>query len=231
MPVGRPAKVDHVRDEFLAEIDRAVGLIAAIGSLPAKTKQSAKLGLHPKHSGQIMGLAFMGLIATWEEFLERTLVRYRTGAKTDGGYAPQLKIGRANSLAHAYELLSLNPNYRPESSYLKVTDVRWIQRIADFYFLNHPYGCLGNSSQLLKQANRIRNRVAHDSTKCKAEFKDAVVFFLNPTGGTLKQGYGPASLLRESVQAHSGAQAVTAGVNHFDAYVGLFRHLAGRIVP
>jgi hypothetical protein len=93
MPRGRPAKVDHVRDAFLDECDKAVALVAAIRALPQKVRPSNNPGIHPKHSNQVIGLAFMGLVASWEEFIERSLVRYLTGAKTNTNFNRELKLG------------------------------------------------------------------------------------------------------------------------------------------
>ncbi len=208
-----------------------MALVKAIKALPVKVRPSTKPGLHPKHANQVIGLAFMGLIATWEEFLEQTLVRYLTGAETDTGYKLHLKAGKANTIAHASELLSLDPNYNPNKSYLKMTNPQWVGKLADFYFSNHPYGCLGNQTQLLRHASTIRNRVAHDSTKCKADFKATAIFFLQPANNQLTQGYGPAALLEETVQRHFDQQAVQQRKTHLVAYVDLFRSLANQIVP
>jgi len=231
MPRGRPAKVDHVRKAFLAEVDQAIALVDAIRTLPSKVKPSNNPGIHPKHANQVVGLAFMGLIASWEEFLERTLVRYVTGAKTASSYQPTLKAGRANTIKHAYQLLSMDPNYNPDRSYLKVTDTRWLRKVADFYFSVHPYTCLQNQTDLLKNASNIRNRVAHDSTKYKADFKATALHFLQPANNKLTQGYGPANLLLAPVQRHFGQAAVNQQTTHLAAYADLFRDLAKQIVP
>lgn len=231
MPSGRPAKVDHVRDAFLAEIDAATSLVAAMKALPVKVRPSNNPGVHPKYVGQVVELAFMGLVASWEEFVERTLVRYLTGAKTNSGYKPTLKAGKADTIQHAYELLSLDPNYKPEKSYLKVSDPKWVRKVADFYFSAHSYSVLLNSADKIKHANAIRNRIAHDSTKCKADFKVTAIHFLQPANGQLKQGYGAAALLQASVQQHFGQAAVQQNKTHFDAYCDFFKDLAAKIVP
>lgn len=173
----------------------------------------------------------MGMVSAWEEFIERSLVRYVAGAQTDGNYSPTHKYGQADTITHAYELLSQDANYDPEKKYLKVSDPRWVWRTADFFFQRHPYGCLQSKSHLLKHANSIRNRVAHDSLKCKAEFKATVLYFLQPHGGLLTRGYGPGILLLEPIQRHFSQQAVQGRLSHFDAYVDLYESLANAIVP
>lgn len=229
--MGRPAKVDHVREAFLSEIDSAISLVTTVKALPVRTRPSNNPGIHPKYVGQVFELAFMGLVASWEEFVERSLVRYLTGARTNGGYKPTLKAGKADTIQHAYELLSLDPNYKPERSYLKVSDPRWVCKVADFYFSRHSYSILQNSSDLIKHANSIRNRVAHDSTKCKSDYKATAIHFLQPANGQLKPGYGAAALLQAPVQRHFGQPAIQQNKTHFEAYCDFFKDLAEKIVP
>ncbi len=228
---GRPPKVDHVREAFLKELVSARALVSAISSLPKKIRPSETCGIHPKYVKQVTELAFMGVVSAWEEFLERSLVRYLAGAMTGNGYFPSKKIGFANSITHAYEVLSQNANYDPEKDYLKVSDSRWVCRLAEFFFSQHSYSCLSNESELLKHANYIRNRIAHDSEKCKADFKATALWFLNTQSGRLKQSYGPGSLLTEVAQRHFNRAIIQKNYTHMQAYMQLYEDLAKQIVP
>ena len=228
---GRTPKVNHVKKEFHREVNAARNLVSAIDSLPRKARLNAANGIHPKHVQQIVELAFMGVVAAWEEFLERTLVRYVAGASTDSHYSPSNKYGHANTINHAYEILSQDANYDPQKHYLKVSDSRWVWRTADFYFNTHPYGCLSNKADLLKRANLIRNRVAHGSAKCKADFKKTAIWFLQPQNNQITQGYGPGALLLSSVQRHFGQPVINNNASHFVAYLDLYESLSNQIVP
>lgn len=228
---GRPPKVDHVRDAFLKEINSARALVSAVDQLPRKVRPSNQVGIHPKYVNQVTELAFMGVVSAWEEFLERTLVRYVAGAVANSGYSPTHKYGAGNSISHAYELLSQSANYDPQKHYLKVSEPRWVWRMADFFFSQHTYLCLSNKNDLLKGANAIRNRVAHDSEKCKADFKSTAIWFLNPPNGQLQQGHGPGALLTMPVQRNFGQPIVQSGISHFKAYMQLYEQLAQSIVP
>jgi hypothetical protein len=146
----------------------------------------------------------MGVIAAWEEFLERTLVRYLAGAATNSGYTATHKFGQANDIGHAFELLSQDANYDPSKHYLKVSDARWVWRTADFFFAQHHYGLLTPKADLLLNANRIRNRIAHDSEKSKADFKSAAIWFLHPASGTLAKGFSPGALLLSTATRNFG---------------------------
>lgn len=228
---GRPPKVNHVKTEFHRELTAARNLVAAIDGLPRKAHPNAANGIHPKHFIQVVELAFMGVVAAWEEFLERTLVRYVAGASTDSNYSPSNKYGKANTISHAYELLSQDANYGPQKHYLKVSDPRWVWRTADFFFNSHPYSCLSTSADLIKKSNLIRNRVAHGSGKCKKDFKVTAIWFLQPANNQLKQGYGPGALLVAQVQRHFGQQAINNADSHFVAYLNLYETLSNQIVP
>ncbi len=173
----------------------------------------------------------MGVVGAWEEFLERTFVRYVAGATTSSGYAPSKKHGYADSISHAYELLSQNPKYAHEKHYLKVNDARWVWRTADFFFHQHSFACLQSKQDLLKNANQIRNRIAHSSQKCKADFKSTAIWFLQPQNDTLSQGFSPGALLHAPVQRNFGQQSIQVGQNHFQAYMTLYKELANSIVP
>jgi hypothetical protein len=228
---GRRPKVEHTKRSLVAEIDSARRLVAAISVLPQQVHPNAPAGLHPKHVRQVVELAFMGLVAAWEEFLEQALVRYVAGAKADNGYQPTPQYGLAKDISHAYELLSRDPSYDPTKHFLKVTDPKWVRTSADFFFSSHPFATVQQNAALLSHASSIRNRVAHSSKKCKATFKETALHFLKPTSGKLTKGYTPGDLLLADVQHHFGTQVVQARLTHFEAYAKLYEALAGKIVP
>jgi len=227
---GRPPKVDHVKKTFLAEIKAAEELVSQIQNFKGGINPRDQNKLHPKHVRQVVELAFMGVVASWEEFLELTLVRYIAGAKTESGYSPDPKFGQAPSLQHAYQALSSNPKYDPQKDCLKVSDPKWVTNSADFYFSQHGYAEVKAKSGLLLHASAIRNRVAHSSTKCKDDFKTTSLYFLDPPSGKLRQGYGPGDLLQETAQRHFGQPTIQARKTHFEAFIDLYQTLAGRIV-
>lgn len=173
----------------------------------------------------------MGLVASWEEFLERALVRYVAGVSTTSGYAPTPKFGIATDLNHAYQILSRDAGFNPDVNFLKVTDPKWVDSTADFIFSSHPFGILHANIWLLSCASDIRNRVAHESRKCKIAFKKTAIAFLQPTNNTLSQGFGPGALLEGPVLRHFPQRAIQGGLSHFDAYCAFFERLAKHIVP
>jgi len=228
---GRPPEVDHVKATFFREIKAAEDLVARVRQFSGGINPAGAPGLHPKYVRQVVELAFMGVVASWEEFLEMALVRYIAGAKTRAGYAPTPKFGRANSIAHAYQVLSNNAKFDPTKDYLKVSDPKWVTNSADFLFSAHGFADVKNRADLLGHASSIRNRVAHSSDKCRTAFRATAIHFLNPANGLLTKGYGPGDLLNAAVTRHFGQPAVQAGQSHFAAYVELYKSLADKVVP
>ena len=228
---GKAPKVEHTKKRFLEAVTSARGLVSAIQSIPKKVHPNSPPGLHPKHVRQVVELAFMGMVASWEEFLEVSLVRYVAGGKAGSGYAPVPKFGLANDIAHAYELLSRDSAYDPLKHYLKVTDTKWVRSSADFFFETHPFSALQTKTDLMLQATSIRNRVAHSSMKCRADFKATVLHFLHPTSGMLKQGYTPGDLLLSKAVRHFPQLTLSTNCSHFEAYALLYENLATTIVP
>lgn len=229
---GRPAKLDHVRDHFLSQVASARNLVGAISAVPKKINPNVKTpGIHPKYEQMIVELAFLGLVSSWEELLERTLVRYVAGAKTKSGYGPTPKYGTAKNVSQAYEIVTRDSKYDPATKYLKGNDAKWFWTQADFFFSVHTFGCLKSQNSLLLHANAIRNRVAHDSEKCKADFKATAIDFLHPPSNKLSQSYSPGRLLMEVATRHFSPQTIAKGQTHFAAYADLLEMLAKKIVP
>jgi hypothetical protein len=225
------SSVSHIRKAFIAEIIRAQNLVHSVRDLPRRGPKSIDEVIHPKHVNQIIELAFMGMVSAWEEFLEATLVRYMTGATTEKGYSPTPKFGQAKDLAHAYEILSNDPDYKKTKSFLKVTEPRSIWRLADFFFSKHNFKALDSKAPIIRHASAIRNRVAHSSEKCRKEFKITALEFLRPSDGKLVSGYQPGKLLTTPVQRIFSQSSISKGTSHFDAFAELYEELARIIVP
>lgn len=229
--MAKPIVIDKVRITLIKEIDAALRLVASVHSLPRSSPHpNAPAGLHPSHVTQVAELAFMGMVAAWEEFLEHSLVRYVAGAATNTGHNPQAKVGFANSIGEAYSYLSQNPKYDPAKHYLKVTDYKWVIKTADFHFSSHTYGCMTPHLKLLEHAVKIRNRVAHASVKCKQEFIDVAKLFKQPQNNVLPQGFTVGKFLFEIAIAEFPPQYLN-GQTYFSAYANLYKDLANQIVP
>ena len=84
----------------------------------------------------------------------------------------------------------------------------------------------------MKHATKIRNRVAHGSTKCIEDFKKTAKHHLSiAKNGKLKQGYRVADLLRDKAVRHFGNEAKNKDWTFFEAYLDMYDTLAATIVP
>jgi hypothetical protein len=232
--MARRPKVDHVKAAFFREVGSASALVAKITRMPTAVwgaSVGAPVRLHPKDVRQVVELAFMGMVAAWEEFVERVLVRYAAGALAAGGYAPTPNGKLSTSIDGAYILVSGKPNFDPKTQFLKVTNPNWVMATANRIFSKHFFGVLGGKSLLIEYASLIRNRVAHSSEKCRLDFKKTAVLFLRPPGGRLRQGYGAGDLLMESAAAVFSASVRSAQATNFGAFAATFSAMAQVMVP
>lgn len=232
--MGRAAKVDRVRNDFIKRISAAEKLVLAVRPLAAIKGAGAGTRLHVENVGQIVELAFLGMCAQWETFLEDSMVRYLAGAKPSGGTAPTLRVGRCADLTHAYQVLSGKPSYDPSSDYMAWTNPSTVVDRANVFFRGgEPYSTAINSCRdELKRAVLLRNRIAHSSNKCISDFKTATNYYLAPK--TVTQGCRVADLLGlGQTKSFAFLPAIAAGESrdYFAAHAEMFRKLAKQIVP
>jgi hypothetical protein len=233
MPRGRPPKVDHVREGFLYQIEVAENLESAVKPLMAIHPGAAR-SLHPKHVYRTIELAFMGVCAAWEDFLEATMVRYLAKAETDSGYEPLLRVGNCLSISHAFEVLSGKPGYDPEEQFMTWTNPVSVTKLAEVFFIKGaPFKTpLTRECNRLKQAVKIRNRVAHASEKCKTDFRKAANTVRQlQVDKPLGRGFSVGELLNLPAGAFFGAHIPAQNITIFAAYMEVFKQLAEDIVP
>lgn len=231
--IGRPPKVDHIREEFLSQITAARNLNAAVRPLMAVHPNAARK-LHPKHVYRIVELAFMGVCAAWESFLESAMVRYLANAQTNSHFRPPLRVGHCQSIPHAYELLSGRPGYDPEVQYMSWTSPQAAIRLAEVFFTHGaPFkNPITRENDKLKQAVKLRNRVAHASDKCKKDFREATnCIKQRPAATSLGKGYRVGELLSETAGVFFGAGIPALNITVFEAYMRVYEQLATEIVP
>ena len=231
---GRPPKLAHVRDTFLRDSVQARDLILAVRYLSAIKRKNNEPRLHPEQARRVFELAFLGLIASWEEFLEQAFVRYLAGAQSDNGYCPKLRVGKSSGIAHSYHLISGDPSFDPSRNYSRFSDPKWVIAVSKNYFeLGAPFAPqLHANIDILQHAIKLRNRVAHNSTKSREEFKHAALQHLGrPADGSLPQGYGVGDLLLSKAERIFGQEARDKNWVFFVAYAIRLRRMARHICP
>lgn len=229
--MGRPPKVDHLRESFLENIESAKNLVNKVKSVSAINPNSSTPRIHVKHAQRVTELAFMGVVASWEDFLEQVLVRYLAGAKTDSGYQPTLRMGSTSGISHSYEVIMGDPKFNPNKNYIGFGAPKDVLDAAKL-FLNHgqPFqNAMHPKIENLKHAVKIRNRTAHSSSKCISDFVETAKKMLGKE--KLTQSYRPANLLDAKAERGFGQAVKQRNITYFEAFMEMYEDMAKSIVP
>ena len=191
---------------------------------------------HPRVAIKVLGLAFMGLVSAWEDFVEQCFLRYLCGARTSTGYAPKLRLGPCKSLSHAAELLQPGPG---PQRLLRWSDYDWVKTVAAVHFVGGKPFSTANPELLpfLADAQHIRNRVAHTSIQARKQFKRVANRLRSVQANTaMPTGYSPGMLLRSGPSSAFPAawlqqHDLGATPDNFGAFLSLFWSLASHICP
>ncbi|MFZ4765303.1 MAG: hypothetical protein ACOYMN_10155 [Roseimicrobium sp.] len=228
--MGRHATLLQLRKNFEADLKSAQKLVAAVRPLMAANPKLTPRSLHTKQVYRVVELAFLGVVAEWETFIEESFVRYLTGVASPNGVKPQLNAGKASNIEHSYQVISQNPAYDPASHYLKFGDPKWTHSQAKFFFANAgTFSCIHTDIARLQEAVKLRNRAAHNSEKCKADFKEVALSYIAPANSQLPQGYRLGELLSQPATRHFGNAAKNG--DYFEVFIQLYTKLALQVAP
>ena len=141
-------------------------------------------------------------------------------------------ICSAPSISHAYQLASCDPKFRVGSHYM--TWSSWsdvVDRAQLFFQAGAPFSTLTHLHRdRITDAIRIRNRIAHSSTKVRNDFNEVARRHLGlAPDKKLSQGYDVGQLLLDKSTkcfANCLKQAT-----YFERYAHLFYEMADHICP
>ena len=232
--MARPPKVDYLRVDFHRSIASADRLFQDVLPLSAIRTGHGRLALHVKQVRRVIELAFLGVCAAWEEFLEETFVRYLAGAAPAAGGGPTLRLGKCDGIEHAYQVFTANPSHDPTRHFLSWTNPDEVVSMASLYFQGgNPYApAIGQFIGELRRSVKLRNRIAHSSQKSVEDFRTTANHYLQPAAVT--QGYGVGDLLRvQRRRDFTGLPPAAPGHvrTYFDAHMDMFRVMADQVVP
>lgn len=230
-----PSNASGVRIHFSSGFSRRGVFSFCVVRLSTVRASTIHPKLHVKQARRVVELAFMGIVAAWEEFLEGTMVRYVAGAKTVSRFSPTPRVGSAKSIEHAYQLVTGDPEHDSAKHYVSWNDPAAICKLARVLFEGgRPFaGTLdGTHCQALKDAVKLRNRAAHSSEKCREDFKEVARRFKGlEKGAKLSQSFRVGDLLLEKATRCFGDRARNKGWTFFEAYCEMYKELAKKIVP
>lgn len=206
------------------ELNSALALLTA---LQQNTKRGSGPGVPKSFVDLCVGVAFMGMVAAWEGFLEEALVKFKTGASSGHTPAPVLR-SRSATIASARSALLGG------RAYLKLTYLAEVRgKSATVFSAHDPFTVLTADDQV-KHAARIRNRVAHANDLTRREFNAIARMHRGASAGApLPQGYNPGRLLVSSPSNAIFGQPIGNSYRPtvFEEYAELYRALAAKVVP
>lgn len=168
--MGVRAKLNIPLKNFLSALDSAMRIYAPLRECCLFNYDNIReTDFHPTVASKIIGLAFLSIVTAWEEYIEETFLRYMVGCQTDTGYAPVLRLAPCRDLVHAGQVLSATFDAQERPRFLPWNDYSWVVSAAKVYFQRgEPYSLVSDRFRdRLKDAQIIRNRVAHTSQKSK----------------------------------------------------------------
>lgn len=226
------AKLNTVKKTFLDTLSNSTNLYDAVRPY-LSPNNATNNPLKPTQARRIIALAFMNNVAAWEEYVQESFIRYLVDACSPSGkYKPVLRLGKCSSIDHAIEVIAGESNYDLENNYLAWMNWKAVVKRAEVYFWKgEPFSKVPEGIvKLIHDSSKIRNRVAHNSQKCRKDFKQVAQKFLGLANNVnLKQGYTAGHLLMETSVRHFGN--FCTGHNYFEAYSNMYRKLADIITP
>lgn len=237
MAMARKPALRTVRNVFEDTIVSSRNLFTAVEVYTKRTYDGMEYEpLHPTQARRVVGLAFLAVLAAWEEYLEAVFVRYLAGATAPSGYSPTPRGGTvAASLNHSYQIITGKIDYDSETSVLSWTSPKKVIERAEIFFnQGQPFkSAIEMWRKQLQDAAKIRNRVAHASGKCRNEFKAVALQHLGRrVDEKLPLGYSAGDLLLETGnRGFPGRGAEARASTFFEAYMDMFDDLAERLAP
>lgn len=218
--------IRNSRNTFEFALGSAVDLCAAVEPFVGRAFKSRTVRqLHSSQARRVVSLAFLAMIASWEEFLEGTFVRYVCGARSMMRRRPPLKFGPAATLEDAYAVVSGQQKFDPSRRYLNWSAEDTLRRASLFFVSGSPFSdALLPRKVALEDANVIRNRVAHSSQKARGAFREVAARLL---GAKLPRAFAVGDLLLERVPP--ACKCDYSGGTLFEAYAYELRCAADEI--
>jgi len=193
---------------------------------------------HPVVAYKILGLTFLSIFTAWEDYLENSFLRYLAGAKSESLYSPKLRIGKCINVAHARQVLTGVMSIDEATRFMKWNDYDWVLTRAKIFFQKgQPYSLVPSIFQeRLRDAQIIRNRVAHSSSKCKNQFRRMTNKNIGASpNSTMCHGFSPGRYLVCSPEIVFDKSWVDSKDcfwgDIFEGYIHMFTELTNLITP
>lgn len=231
--MGRQTALNTVCATFSKRVLASANLYLAVEDFARGTWDSISGWevLNPGQARRTVALAFMNLVAGWEDFVEACFVRYLTGSMSPNGWTPDTRLSACKNLRHAYSLIAGSGNFDATKQYLNWSSWSEVESRATVFFTGgKPFTALSQMQKLrLKDAQVIRNRIAHSSPKCREDFKRVARHFLGLSGSQKL----PKRIDVGQILLHTSSRGFGPCANQslFLRYVGVFLDAAEILAP
>lgn len=223
--------LNSIRKSFDRNLDSAELLFKLAETFSKERPDEPEPPIRKGQAKRIAGLAFLVMVKAWEELVEACLVRYLMGAKAPSGQVFDLEnqVRRVRRVEDAYGCKVLK-GLGGRGGHLKVTNWDEVSGTANKIFRDgKPFTQLTpHQEKFLQRATAIRNRVAHDSKKCRKAFLD-VAGQHGDGKGQRRRGYAVGDLLLKRTAAGFGDNSCEPAV--FTHYAQQIRAMADVICP
>jgi len=121
--MARQPAITNIKKQFDKRVESSVKLYSSVLVFVTEETWEAIQGyeaLHPGQAKKIISLAFLDVVAKWEDFIENCFVRYLAGAKYINNNPPVLRIKPCESIKHSYQIATSKYRYDPLKSFLSL---------------------------------------------------------------------------------------------------------------
>ncbi|MDE2466031.1 MAG: hypothetical protein KGO02_20290 [Alphaproteobacteria bacterium] len=227
------------KSEFFASLNTALRIYGPAREMCRFTYESFEESTYqPNVAAKVVGLAFLSAVAAWEDFVEEVYLGYLCGYPAPNGHIPKLRVGPAQNKTHAMALAAGESNEHEAARKLKWGNFKWVQALSFIHFSrdNVFANIAAADVTWLDLAQIVRNRVAHNSDKAKAQYKTALNRLLNEhPNSPLPRGFGPGKFLIYTTDADQRLRPLMQEDHHwpdvFEGYVSLWSRLADDLCP
>ena len=228
---GRPPRIATDRRNFDATRISSDNLVSAVRPYLSISYNDKTQPLRRKQAERIVSYSFMTLMGGWEDLVQLTYLKYLVGVRSPNGTSPSLTVAPKATLIEAARFLTGKPYFDPSQHYHSWATWNNTVRDANNHFQRGiPFSSVTPSDRaLLGYAQAIRNRVAHRSKKCIANFLASARPHLGlQPNAVLPQGMDAGRLLSAAV-----THLFPAASNqiYYEAYSDLLFRLSRIIAP
>jgi hypothetical protein len=206
--------VQHCLRDFEDNLDNALNMLAESSTYRIPKGLERSVSISSRRKELFAALALLRMHIAWEDFIERSFLRYLCGAYTTSGYSPILLNAPFRTIDNAFTTILAGHQY-----------INWnpakIENLARTYFNSgDPFvSAVSPARNKLTEINDVRNRFAHRSESASQKFE----FIVQSVFGFVPRGINPGRYLLMT-------DPLNPSLRFIDSYAVILRVTARSIV-